>query len=105
MHAFFLGSLSRHCQDIWGMDVNVDDGEGQTTDPLTSEIRSSADFQRAFSVLRTGTLEALQSFKARTLYYLAVDQGIQVKGRKHKDLINVLAKYVIPVLLYYSYNS
>jgi hypothetical protein len=94
MHAFFLRILSRHCQDIWGMDVEIEDGDGLTTDPISSEIRSSPAFQKAFLALRTGTLETLQSFKAATLYHLATDQGIRVKGRKHEHLMTVLIKYV-----------
>jgi len=94
MHTFFLRILSRHCQDIWGMDVEIKDGDGLTTDPISSEIRSSPAFQKAFLALRTGTLETLRSFKAATLYHLATDQGIHVKGRKHKHLITILTKYV-----------
>ena len=94
MHAFFLRILSRHCQDIWGMDVDIEDGDGLTTDPVSLEMRLSPDFQKAFLALRTGTLETLRSFKAGTLYHLATDQGIRVKGRKHERLMTVLTKYV-----------
>ena len=79
MHAFFLGVLSRHCRDIWGMDVEIGDGDGLTTDPVSSDIRSSPDVQKAFLALRTGTLDTLQGFKAATLYNLATNQGIRVK--------------------------
>jgi hypothetical protein len=98
MHGFFLRILSRHCQDIWGMDVEIEDGDGITTDPVSSEIRSSPDFQNAFLALRTGTLETLRGFKAATLYYLATDQGIRVKGRKHEHLMTVLTKCVSLIL-------
>jgi hypothetical protein len=59
MHPFFLWIISHHCQDMWGMDIGIEDGDGSTSDPLPSEIRSSPKYQRAFLVLRTGTLEAL----------------------------------------------
>jgi hypothetical protein len=95
MHAFFLRILSRHCQDIWGMDVKFEDGDGLTSDPVSPEIRSSPQFQNAFLTLRTGTLEKLQAIKATTLYHLAVDCNIRVKGKKHVNLMNVLTKYVI----------
>lgn len=94
MHGFFLRILSRHCQEIWGMDVEIGDGDGLTTDPVSSEIRSSPDFQKAFLALRTGTLETLRSFKAATLFHLATDQGIRVKGRKREQLMTVLTQYV-----------
>jgi hypothetical protein len=95
MHAFFLRILSRHCQDIWGMDVQLEDGNGLTTDPVPPEIRSSHDFQRAFLALRSETLKTLGGFKATTLHHLALDQGVRVKGRQHEYLMGVLTKYVI----------
>ena len=76
------------------MDVDIEDGEGLTTDPVSLEMRLSPDFQKAFIALCTGTLKTLQSFKAATLYHLATDQGIRVKGRKHRHLMTVLTKYV-----------
>ena len=94
MHAFFLGILSRHCRDIWGMDIEIEDGNGLTTDPVSSEIRSSPNFQKAFLTLRMGKLETLRSFKAATLYHLATDQGIRVRGRKHEHLMAILTRCV-----------
>jgi hypothetical protein len=44
-----------------------------------------------------GTLEALRKFSTGLLYYLAIDQGILVKGRKKKVLLTVLTQYVILV--------
>jgi hypothetical protein len=76
------------------MDIEIEDRGGLTTDPVSSEIRSSPDFQKAFLALRMGTLETLRSFKATTLYHLATDQGIHVKGRKYEHLMTVLTKYV-----------
>jgi hypothetical protein len=96
MHAFFLRILSCHCQDIWGMDVRLEDGDGLTTDPVPMAIRSSHDFQKAFLALRSETLKTLGSFKAMMLHHLALDQGIQVKGKQYKYLMAVLTKYVIP---------
>jgi hypothetical protein len=80
------------------MDVKFEDGDGLTSDPISSEIRSSPQFQNAFLTLRTGTLEQLRAVKAATLYHLAVDQSIRVKGKKHTHLVNVLTKYVILIL-------
>jgi hypothetical protein len=98
MHAFFLRILSRHCQDIWGMDVRLEDGNGLTTDPVPPEIRSSYDFQKAFLALRSETLKTLGTFKATTLHHLALDQGIRVKGKQHQYLMALLTKYVIPLV-------
>jgi hypothetical protein len=94
MHMFFLRIISHHCQDIWGMDIEIEDGDSLTTDPVSLEIRLSPDFQKAFLALRMGTLETLRGFKAKTLHYLATDQGICIKERKHKHLMTILTKYV-----------
>jgi hypothetical protein len=39
MHAFILGILSHHCREIWGMGVDIDDGDGTTNDPVSAEVR------------------------------------------------------------------
>jgi hypothetical protein len=95
MHAFFLRILSRHCQDIWGMDPEITDGDGRTTDPITSDIRLTPEFQSAFLALRTETLETLSSFSAHTLHYLAVDQGIRTRGRRKEHIMAILTQYVM----------
>jgi len=97
MHAFFLRILSYHCQDIWGMDPKIADGDGRTTDPITSDIRLTPKFQSAFLALRTETLETLSSFSAHVLHYLAVDQGIRTKGRRKEHIMAILTQYVMPI--------
>jgi len=94
MHAFFLRMLSHHCQDIWGMDVKFDDGDGLTVDPVPSEIRSSLEFQNAFLALRSEALGTLQKFPFKTLRYLAADQSILVKAKSLAEIMTVLTKYV-----------
>jgi hypothetical protein len=94
MHAFFLRMLSHHCQDIWGMDVKFDDGDGLTVDPVPSEIRSSLEFQNAFLALRSEALGMLQKFPFKTLRYLAADQSILVKAKSLAEIMTVLTKYV-----------
>ena len=94
MHAFFLRIISRHCQDMWGMDIEIEDGDGSTSDPLPSEIRSLPEYQRAFLVLRTGTLEDLRKYKAATLRHLARGKGLSAKGNKYEYLITILTRLV-----------
>ena len=98
MHAFFLWIFSRHFQDMWGMDIAIEDSDGTTSDPLSSEIRSSPDYQRAFLTLRTGMLEALRSFKAGTLRHLARGEGLVAKGKKYAHLLEILTK-LVPLLI------
>src|SRR6267142_3274795 len=97
MHAFFLRILSYHCQDIWGMDPKIADGDGRTTDPITSDIRLTPKFQSAFLALRTETLETLSSFSAHVHQYLAVDKGIRTKGMRKEHIMAILTQYVMPI--------
>lgn len=99
MHAFFLRILSHHCRDIWGMDIGIEDGDGTTTDPVSAEVRSSPEFQRAYLAFRIGTLEKLRTFKTKTLAYLAKDRGIPSKGKRLERLIEQLTKYVSTVFI------
>ena len=98
MHAFFLRIISRHCQDMWGMDIEIEDGDGTTSDPLPSEIRSSPEYQTAFIALRTGTLETLRKCKAATLRHLARGEGLTAKGKKYEHLMTILTK-LVPLLI------
>jgi hypothetical protein len=100
MHTFFQRIFSQHCQDIWEIGTQFQDNNGLTTDPVSFEIQLSPDFQKVFHTLCMGTLEALRKFNTGLLYYLAVDQGIPVKGRKKKVLLTVLTQYVI--LIFYT---
>jgi hypothetical protein len=97
MHAFFLGILSRHCRDIWGMDVSFEDGDGTTTDPVSAEVRSSPEFQRAFLTFRTGTLKKLRTFPRKTLAKLADDHNILSKSQPLERLMECFTRYVSTV--------
>ena len=94
MHAFFLRILPRHCQEIWGMDSKIEDGDGLTSDPVPFEIRSSPFFEQAFLDLRTKSLEVLTSHKTGILRYLAADQSISAKGKTHELLMAAFTRYV-----------
>jgi hypothetical protein len=94
MHAFFLRIFPRHCQEIWGMDCKIEDGDGLASDPIPSEIRSSTYFGQAFLALRTGSLETLRSHKTGILRHLAADQSILTKGKTHEQLMTAFTRYV-----------
>lgn len=94
MHAFFLRILPHHCQEIWGMDSKIEDGDGLTFDPIPLEIRSSPFFEQAFLALRTRSLETLRSHKTGILRYLATDQSISAKGKTHEQLMAAFTRYV-----------
>lgn len=95
MHAFFLRIFSRHCQDIWGMDAKIADGNGLASDPVPFEVRTSPSFEEAFLALRTGTLDTLGRHKTATLRHLAADQSIPAKGKTHEQLMAGFTKHVM----------
>ena len=103
MHAFFLRIISRHCQDIWGMDARIDDGEGLASDPVPFNVKSSPYFEGAFLALRTGTLEALGRHKVTILRDLAADQSIPAKGKTHAQLMAGFTKHVMRYFLPFTY--
>ena len=76
------------------MDIDIEDGDGGTSDPLASEIRSSPEYQKAFLDLHTGTLEELGQNKAGMLCHLARGKGLGAKGRKYGHLMMILTQLV-----------
>ena len=94
MHLFFLILFKRHCTDIWGMDSEIDDGDGTTADPVLPALLSSVDVQRAFIALRCEPFEKLDVFKAHTLKVLLNSRGVNVKGTKRSVLLARLKEYV-----------
>ena len=94
MHLFFLILFKRHCTDIWGMDSEIDDGDGTVADPVLPALLSSVDVQKAFIALRREPFERLDTFKAQTLKVLVNSRGISVKGTKRSVLLAILREYV-----------
>lgn len=62
MHSFFLIDIRRHCRDIWGMDVNLLDGDGAWIDPGVSRSSLPSDFamKRAYHHLRISPSATLE---------------------------------------------
>ena len=94
MHSFFLILFKRHCSEIWGMDANIQDGDGTTTDPLQSSLLLSADLQRAYTALRCEPMSKLASFSAQTLKLLAKFLGKSVKGMTKSVFLDIPSDYV-----------
>lgn len=95
MHLFFLILFKRHCRDIWGMDSNINDGDGTTADPVSSKLLSSVEVQNAFVSLRREPLGKLSDFKTQTLNVLANARGCYVKGNTSKStILGILSGHV-----------
>lgn len=95
MHLFFLILFKRHCRDIWGMDSEIDDGDGTTADPVSSSLLESVDVQKAFISLRRDPLSKLSNFKSQTLKVLGNSRGVNVTGASKKETVLILlSEYV-----------
>jgi hypothetical protein len=102
MHALFLRIFSCHCQDIWGMDAKIADGDGLASDPIPFGTRISSEFQAAFLALRCGSLDTLRRNKAEILRHLAADQRIPTKGKTHVQLMAGFTTHVMCYFLTFS---
>ena len=94
MHTFFLILFKRHCDNIWGMDAKISDGDGTVADPVLSALLTSVDVQRAFIALRREPVENLGGFKAETLKVLTTSLGMEVKGMTKSVFVKMLSDYV-----------
>lgn len=94
MHSFFLILFKRHCSEIWGMDSNIQDGDGTTTDPVQPALLLSADVQKAYVALRCEPLGNLANFNAQTLKLLVKFLGKGVKGTTKSVFLGILSDYV-----------
>lgn len=95
MHLFFLILFKRHCSDIWGMDSNINDGDGTVADPVSSALLSSVEVQNAFVALRREPLGNVGNFKTQTLNVLANARGLYVKGNASKStILTILSGHV-----------
>lgn len=95
MHLFFLILFKRHCSDIWGMDSNINDGDGTVADPVSSALLSSVEVQNTFVALRREPLGNVGNFKTQTLNILANARGLYVKGNASKStILTILSGHV-----------
>lgn len=65
MHNMLLGNLKRHCMKVWGMDTQVEGGDGAM--PLASLSATEEEIARGQLVLRTGMDEKGKQIKLEEL--------------------------------------
>ncbi|KAJ4469701.1 hypothetical protein C8J55DRAFT_402989, partial [Lentinula edodes] len=89
MHGFYLRIFQRHCRDIWGMGVKLEDSDGiWDMQELSDELKN-----RAQTILKTGTQAALKGLPVASLRYLATFSGVD-NHRKKSALHHSLLSYV-----------
>ncbi|RXW18464.1 hypothetical protein EST38_g7389 [Candolleomyces aberdarensis] len=93
MHNFFTGILQRHCRNIWGMDIEVEDGNGEfppgSSPPLQPSLYAMREARKA---LQLGDVAALTKSRKDALWYLCLDLDRR-RGRNKKDLIRELLRW------------
>jgi hypothetical protein len=93
MHAFYLRIFQHHIRKIWGMDIELEDGEGITHD-RSANAPGESDLQKAHHIFRHGTLSQLHALPRTTLVELCRDTGsLSVSGKK-EVILNRMRQYV-----------
>jgi hypothetical protein len=93
MHAFFLRLLSRHCRDIWGMDVTLSDGDGPTFAPK-KQGPTEDEMKEAYRILQEGTATSLKALRVAVLRKLCEEATtLDFRGRAGV-LLTRLIQYV-----------
>lgn len=95
MHCFYLGLFRRHIQEVWGMSVKLEDGEGisfETKDIGTEKATTS------WQILRTGSVSQLRKLQRDVLVHLCRQVGLRFAGTQ-TQLFKRLELYVCILLL------
>ncbi|KII91440.1 hypothetical protein PLICRDRAFT_105296 [Plicaturopsis crispa FD-325 SS-3] len=90
MHTLFLGHLRRHCRDIWGMDVKIDDGDGILFDDSVSEKA----MEKAWTILKRGKFSRVEALLKPVLRQLCRETQAMRYGDTKPKLLRNLREYV-----------
>ncbi|KAJ2911877.1 hypothetical protein MD484_g8541, partial [Candolleomyces efflorescens] len=78
MHNLLTGLLQRHCRNIWGMNLEIEDGDGEfppgTTPPAPPSDHAMRETRRA---LEFGDITQLTKARKESLWYLCLDLGLR----------------------------
>lgn len=87
MHNLYLGVLKHHCENVWGMSSEIDDGlEGITNDPAKRKP-TAKEMADAHHAVREESLGTLAKFRVDVLRQLAKELGVpRWKSQKSKVL-------------------
>ncbi|KAI0351849.1 hypothetical protein OH77DRAFT_1498274 [Trametes cingulata] len=92
MHNLYLGVLQRHIRTIWGINVDVEDGDASGIDSGSAPTRPSEDKMAAgVQILLNGSEAELRRAGKATLYHLCVDRGIRRAGTVSQLVKNLVA--------------
>ncbi|RDX39689.1 hypothetical protein OH76DRAFT_1367271 [Lentinus brumalis] len=85
MHNLYLGLLKNHCRDIWGIDVDVLDGDA-ATHPTKKPPRFPArdEWAEGLQTLYHGTIEELGKCRKAVLWHLCDKNDLRRAGAKRQ---------------------
>ena len=93
MHGFFLRMFQRHCRQIWGMSVDIEDSDYPSLSQDKNRPTEEA-MEEAHKILRWGGERALTSLKTPVLRELARSTDCLPYGGRAKKLVKKLLAYV-----------
>lgn len=95
MHNLYLGLVQTHCRDIWGMSVDIEDGDA-TANPNHKAVQrpSQQDMAAGLYALYFGHKKSdLAKCRREILWHLCMDRDLRRAGDK-EDLLKVLRQWV-----------
>lgn len=91
MHCFYLRMFRRHIREIWGMDVEYEDGDGISFH--IKNMPSEQEMTEGNVIFHTGTKTTLSGLRRDVLAELCRGVGLRFAGTK-KQLLQRLIAYV-----------
>ncbi|EIW56596.1 uncharacterized protein TRAVEDRAFT_127575 [Trametes versicolor FP-101664 SS1] len=92
MHNLYLGILQRHIRVIWGISVDVEDGDASgNMIGVAPERPSEAKMAAGVDLLLTATTLKLRTAGKAVLYHLCLDRGIRRAGTVSQLVKNLTA--------------
>ena len=94
MHNLYLGIIKTHFRDVWGMDMDLEDGDAATHPTKKPPPRPSAgELQLGGRALLYGTATELGKCSKAVLWYLCEERGLRRAGTKNQ-LLKTLKHWV-----------
>ncbi|KAI0055727.1 hypothetical protein BV25DRAFT_1873038 [Artomyces pyxidatus] len=90
MHNLYLGLLKTHCRSIWGMDVEVEDGDRDLPSYRAPPLPSHKDMEKGLFALRMQDSAKLRACTRAVLWYMCFDRDCRRAGTKNQMVASLL---------------